>query len=423
MCEIGLQLASRLYCPSPLCVQGKHELLNGDLRRPRGGRAAGRAMELPLYDDGERHDDESGREVSAPTMVESLAWGSVAECFISLACPLVMSGPVDATATALNLVCPMLGGMAQALDDATDSASVHQRVAAFQAGFVGVATSFSFMSEQASLLAPWWRGVLYIMMTISGACVSFGVGRVALGAALRAKHLRRALVAGRALPSSARLQRILLFIVLVGWLWVFMTPPGAVFDPLAVRAAKKDAPLASEADDTPPPPQEPASKSADVAHLACGLMMQGLGLTISNRMGERVGTRARPSGGGARPKGGTIAYGPLLSNGVACTLLVVLRAAEAAEWLDDDGVFAAKVRTSFCGALSVSGMLGGFIVVRDDPHARAGRHDGMPLSPSREAVAGSSTLRGAVNLGTHAALAITAMLLLPRLQAWAAGAE
>ena len=409
-------------------------------------------MELPLYSTDDRHDnDESERELAAADMVESLAWGSVAECCISVCCPLVMRGPVDATATALNLACPLLAGMAAALDEATGSSSVHQRVAAFQTGFVGVATSFSFMTEQASLLGPWWRGCAYIAVTIGGACASFAAGRYALGVALQAKRLRRALVAGRALPSSTRILRALGLIVALAWLWVLLAPAGAVFDPLAVRAPKESMEEAAAAshgmprpsDASPPPTEgasEGASKAADVSHLACGLLMQALGLTLSARVSTRVAARSRtPSSprrsGQLGEAATTIAYAPLLSNCLACAILVLLRAAEAAGLVDDDfdgggpvlmaDLFAAKVRTSFCGALSVSGMLGGFTVPHSEGHTRAATHENSetPLLQTREARAGRSAYRAVINLVLHAGLAAVAMLLLPRLQAWAAAGE
>ena len=382
-----------------------------------------RMAALPLYqplhlESEERHDEAADRE--APRMMESLAWGSVAECTLSICCPLVMRGPIDVSATALNLLCPLLGGAAQALDEATGgSASVHQRVSAFQTGLVGVATSFSFMAEQASLFSEWWRGCAYIAATICGACISFAAGRAALGVALRARRFRRALVAGRVLPSSSRLMRNLAFLVLLAWLWVLLSPAGTVFDPLAVnvaRAQRAQAALDTAAGralgqvrelptDEPAPP---ASKRADCLHLLCGLIMQALGLSVSARVSERVTSRRRGrTRGGASERLGLLVLAPLLSNALACGVLAALRAAEAARWVDTHGLVTSKARTSFCGALSVSGMLGAMVI---SPPDRAAASAKMMMG---------ARSRGVINLALHAALAAAAMLMMPWLQAWA----
>lgn len=400
---------------------------------------------LPQYDSEDRHghEDDEQSEVAVP-IVECLAWGSVAECGISLCCPLLMHGTVDATATILNLLCPLLGGMAQALEDASSTSTpVRQRVAAFQTGFVGVSTSFSFMAEQASLIEDSWRGALYICATLMGASISFAAGHFALSTALRGRQLRRALVAGRILPSAPRLRRCLALLVLTAWLWVLIAPAGAVFDPHAVRAAKSRAGLmgdkhtavetlngSSESKtDNEESPQ--ASKFADCLHLACGLLMQAAGLTASARLGERVAGRrsgaTERTGGKGRGTGlergsdsDSIVLGPLASNAAALSTLVLVRSLEAARWLDDDGVIAAKVRTSFCGALSVSGMLGQLLLQPkgDAGAAMSGSAIGTP--EGNLSAAARPSARGMLNLAAHASLAAAAMLLLPRTQAWAA---
>ena len=379
---------------------------------------------LPLYqplhlESEERHDEE--RE--APRMMESLAWGSVAECTLSICCPLVMRGPIDVSATALNLLCPLLGGAAQALDEATGgSASVHMRVSAFQTGLVGVATSFSFMAEQASLFSEWWRGCAYIIATICGACISFAAGKSALSFALRVRRFRRALVAGRVLPSSSRLLRILAFVVLLAWLWVLLSPAGTVYDPLAVNVARAQRAQAAldalnlragralgQVRELPTDePAPPASKRADCLHLLCGLIMQALGLAVSARVSERVATRSRRGKrGGASERLGLLVIAPLLSNALSCGVLASLRAAEAARWVNTHGFVASKARTSFCGALSISGMLAAMVI---SPPERA--------AASAKSMMGARS-RGVINLLLHGALAAAAMLMMPWLQAWA----
>jgi uncharacterized membrane protein YgcG len=286
------------------------------------------------------------------------------------------------------------------------------------------------------------RGALYIVATLCGACLTFAVGRAVLGVALRAQRLRRALIGGRALPSSSRLLRALLVVVSLAWLWVLVAPAGAVFDPHAVHAARAAAAAAAAAADgggaaaAAPPPTARArlrlvSKSADCLSLGSGLLMQAVGLVASARICDAVRSareRARGkagSGGRWSLTGGTsdggesdggasgggalcasVALGPLLSNALACMLLMGLRVAEAARWHGDEwstaAMLATKLRTSFCGAVSVLGML--------PAHAQAPARAGSAASAGARA-------RGMLNLALHIALALAAMLVLTRLQA------
>ena len=128
---------------------------------------------------------------SAPASVrEALGWGALAECIISVCCPLVMRGEVNVTATALNLLGPLLGGMARALDEQSGDSAVRRSCAAFQTGFIGVITSFSFMVDQGAQLADdplrgdLRHGWLYIGTMLAAGCGCFVLGRALLGALL-----------------------------------------------------------------------------------------------------------------------------------------------------------------------------------------------------------------------------------------------
>ena len=344
-------------------------------------------------------------------LLETIAWGCVAECAISVCCPLVMSGSVDATAAALNLLCPLLGGMASALDEASSSSPMRRHVATFQTGFVGVATSFPFMAEQASLLGGSLRGCAYIFCTLVGACLSFAVGRVLFTVLLRIRRLRRALVVPRGGDGAAsrQLLRIIGLVVTLAWLWVLFTPAGAVFDPLAIRNAKMAkaaaaaadaaaAPTAAGDDPSPPPPLlRGASKYADCQHLASGLLMQAVGLIASSAITARANRRQEAAAAkGEEAAATTLLLGPLQCNALACFLLLLLRLVEALDGIGDEALLVTKVTTSFCGALSVSGMLAAFVVGHEALHGR----------------------RGVLNLCGHAALGMLAMLMLTIVQAW-----
>ena len=92
-------------------------------------------------------------EVSSPRhgasyLALTLAWGCVGECIISVCVPIVTLGVVDVSATVLNLVGAFLAGIAVAVDDEYAEARIRRACASFQAGFIGVCTSYTFVAEQ-----------------------------------------------------------------------------------------------------------------------------------------------------------------------------------------------------------------------------------------------------------------------------------
>ena len=337
---------------------------------------------------------------SAPASVrEALGWGALAECTISVCCPLVMRGEVNVTATALNLLGPLLGGMARALDEQSGDSAVRRSCAAFQTGFIGVITSFSFMVDQGAQLADdplrgdLRHGWLYIGTMLAAGCGCFVLGRALLGALLRTRRGRRLLLRA-ARPVTTADRRSLGWqwvVVCLIWIWVVLAPPGAVFDPQQVRAAREAAgqqPLTT--------PLEPASKSTDLAHLLCGMGMQAVGLALSARIGN--GTSSLGS------RGVEVYWGALLCNTLACLLLVTLRVGEAAALLTEHSLLVTKLRTSCCGALSICGGLSALVVAGQGRHEASGRKD---RPPPRHA------MRALVNLGLHAYVALAVCAVLP----------
>ena len=402
---------------------------------------------LPLH-----HSDDNKQRVidSLPPLLETIAWGSLAECLTSVGCPLRMFGKLDVTATVLNLVCPMLCGMAQAIDDAAvDTGAdlqIRQRIAAFQAGFIGVATSFSFMAEQAALLGGPIIGLLYIIGTLVMTCAIFASGRVACAMGLRMKRLRRALRTGRLLLSAAGMFRVLMALVALTWVWVLIAPAGAVFEPLAVRQGQRGLDEHHGSADRPLPTSLP-SKRADVLHLLVGLLMQAAGLALSARMEQwtsadaTAGASTLTSPSGRRKQhGGWVRWPPLLCNGLACAVVLLLRTCESAAWIGgEDALFATKLRISGCGALSVCGGLATMLVAPAEPgisrlEDREGAHEGGLQQPSSSLAAGFEGKGGSTrrrqsarhvlgNLALHVQLAAATALLLPLLTDWAAGSS
>ena len=423
---------------------------------------------LPLHAE---EDDDGGKQRGAsapPSLLEAIAWGSVAECITSVGCPLRMYGSMDLTATGLNLVCPFLCGMAAAIDeeaiDAGADPGTRRRVAAFQVGFIGVSTSFSFMAEQAAWLGGLRAGALYILGTLATTCVVFSIGRAALASALRTRRLRRALRTGQLLPSSSRLLRMLSLLVALTWVWVLLAPAGAVFEPLAMRhstssgrgalvhasrelgVVEQDG-LQRQADDAaaslPPPPSSP-SKQADVLHLLVGLLMQGAGLALSARIdrwaagashaaAERRAAHRGSSASGAQT---AVHWSPLLCNSLACAVVLALRVGEAARLIGgDDALLATKLRTSGCGALSVSGGLATLLITPsgDGSGADGGGGGGSPQQHllqgggdygerGRERRSRLQSIRViGLNLSLHALVAVATCILLPLLTSWASG--
>ena len=302
----------------------------------------------------------------------ALAWGLVAECLTAVLCPLVMSGVLDVTATALNIVGALVAGAVAAVHDAASDEGTRRACASFQLGFIGVFTSFSFMAEQAAQLAEatscgQWCGWLYIACTVAAGCASFAAGRALLGTVLLRTQGRRRLRA----PSPPALLRGLGAVVAAVWVWVLLSPAGAVFEPLAVHAARGATP----------------SKRADVAHLGVGMAVQTAFLALSAAVGERARRRA------ARAAAGAVQWGDLQCNALACTLLLLVRHAEARGLLDDEHVLPIKLRTSGCGALSVSGGLAAMLVALASQRRRG---------------------RAAFNGALHCAVGVLACGLLPR---------
>lgn len=380
----------------------------GSLLFIRASRMHDGASVLPLHQS-EYREPSAPRQaaIGPPSLLECIAWGSVAECAVALCCPLVMVGSVDLTASALNVVGPLLSGMAQAMDEAAGvDPSVHRACVAFQTGFIGVATSFSFMADQAARLGA-GAGWLYIVATMAAGCVAFGMGRVAMEVALRLQRVRRLVInqcaAGVSAAPAAERRRVRMLVLAVSamWVWVLLAPPGAVHDPLAVHGAlgrgyvgASSAQLAHGDDASALAiAVAPASKRADCLHLLCGLGMQALGLAASARLGAaQLDSRE------------DIHWGSLVCNACACALLLVLRAAEAAgSSLLGSALLATKLRTSGCGALSISG---GLALVFGGSSARRSKHH-------------SATACALVNCALHTYVAAATCVLLPRLTAWA----
>lgn len=401
-------------------------------------------------------DDDKQRLKEQNILLETIAWGAVAECLTSVGCPLKMFGKLDVTATVLNLVCPLLCGMAQAIDDAAVETGAdpgtRRRIAAFQAGFIGVATSFSFMAEQAALLGSTMYGLLYILGTLAMTCAVFAAGRVALATGLRMNRPRRALRTGRLVPTAARLLRILVALVALTWLWVLLAPAGAVFEPLAVRQGQREprlpgralssslaelnALIAISADhaSTERPLPMP-SKRADVLHLLVGLLMQAAGLALSARIERWSATNATADDPDAaspsrqRMPQSLVRWPPLLCNGLACAVVLLLRTCESASWIggEDDALLATKLRISGCGALSVCGGLATLLIA---PHetvqtGEMGAHDekrSVHDVHNTRRRQGTRTV-ALINLALHVQLAAGTAMLLPVVTDWASAAH
>ena len=387
---------------------------------------------LPLSKDSTDADDDAeplqhGR--AANDLACIFAFGAFAECSTSVCCPLVWRQELDVTGTALNLLGPLLLGAAHGLDEETGTPDVHRACAAFQAGFVGVLTSFSFMVDQASVLAAaapaappppleaaeatvaadaavaaaaagsssssrLFRGWAYICGTMATGGALFVAGRLLLGAALRVRAIRRVLVLPlqrqrfrRRLP----VVRWLVVLVVLLWVWVLLAPPGAVFRPLEVHEARASAGLP-----VPDLPPGMASKATDVAHLACGMAMQSAGLAVSMRIDRLLGGRG----------GGGLLWGPLACNLLACAILLAVRVGETAAAFGEHAFLATKLRTSGCGALSVSGGLAALLL-------GSGGGGGPPPEGSTR----RHGLAAGLNFGAHAAVAAATCALLPWLAA------
>ena len=113
-----------------------------------------KALNLPLTTR-DRH-----RGGDLPHLQLTLAWGCVAECIVSILCPVSIVGVLDLSATALNVIGPFIAGVVHAFDESLNDTRWHRYCAAFQAGFVGVFTSYTFMAEQSATLTA-AHGLLY----------------------------------------------------------------------------------------------------------------------------------------------------------------------------------------------------------------------------------------------------------------------
>ena len=274
------------------------------------------------------HASSSSRADLHSSQVElTLAWGIVAECVTSLACPVVIVGALDVSATALNVVGPLLAGIVHALDEALGDARWHRYCTAFQVGFVGVFTSFTFMTEQAATLASRRGsslGAAYIVASLAAGVVAFRVGAAAMR---RVARRRGGALRVPSLGSPRQLVRQLGVVVALAWVWVLLSPAGAVHDPLLLT-----------------PYRAAPSKWVDIEQLALGMLWLSAGLHLSRRVGDGASS-------------GLVQWGPLRANVAACALLVLLRAAEGTGFSARGSLVAAKLRTAGCGALSTSGGL------------------------------------------------------------------
>lgn len=275
---------------------------------------------------------------SSPRLLHTIAWGALAECLTSVCCPIVMVVDLDISATALNISGAFLAGIAYSLQSKATSRLMHISCIAFQAGFVGVFTSFTFLAEQAARLkagsgASTVNGIGYL-------CVVFAAQLAAFAAAI---ELEQRL----SLPLPAAPSALVLFsCVAVICVWVALAPPGAVSDPLQFDA----------------PHLATTSKIGDALQLWSGLLLQAAGLWLSVRLSRGA---TEPS---MLPPRALILWAPLRCNLAATGILLLIRAspcdASAAAWTAPEPAcpplataLMAKICSSGCGALSVSGGL------------------------------------------------------------------
>jgi fluoride ion exporter CrcB/FEX len=275
---------------------------------------------------------------SSPRLLHTVAWGALAECLTSVCCPIVMAGDLDVSATALNISGAFLAGIAYSMQSKATSRLMHASCIAFQAGFVGVFTSFTFLAEQAARLKA--GSGHSIVNSIKYLCVVFAAQLAAFAVAI-------ALEQRLPLPIAAAPSTLVLFsCVAVICVWVALSPPGAVSDPLQFDA----------------PHLATTSKIGDALQLWSGLLFQAAGLWLSVRLSRGA---AKPS---MLPPRALILWAPLRCNLAAAGILLLLRAspcdASAAPWTALEPacpqlvtILMAKICSSGCGALSVSGGL------------------------------------------------------------------
>jgi fluoride ion exporter CrcB/FEX len=188
---------------------------------------AEKALSLPLTTRDRHRGD-------LPHLQLTLAWGCVAECIVSILCPVSIVGVLDLSATALNVIGPFIAGAVHAFDESLNDTRWHRYCAAFQAGFVGVFTSYTFMAEQSATLTAshgLLYGGVYVVASMAAGCLSFRAGGVALrrlNVLLRGERTARP----PSLASARALVRQLCAVVLLFWVWVVLGPAGMVHDPM-----------------------------------------------------------------------------------------------------------------------------------------------------------------------------------------------
>jgi len=327
--------------------------------------------------------DQRHRAEPGSALAQVVAWGALAECLTSVFCPIVMVGALDVSATILNISGAFLAGIAHSADATPSAPRLHSACATFQAGFIGVFTSFTVLFEQAARLdtSPGCEnracGAGYVL-AVFAAQLAAAAAAARLGARLcgRLKEMPP--------PTSQSQVRALRGVVIAACVWVALAPPGAVADPLQIDAPRRA--------------RERRTKRGDAALLGAGLLLQAAGLWLSRRLSGKE----RPG-----PGGRLVLWGPLRCNLVATLLLLALRAGRcdgtAATATDAGGAcppllagLVAKLCSSACGAISVSGGLAPALWGLWSSGARR----------SRRAVL--------LNLSLHVGLALLAGVLLPQ---------
>ena len=278
-------------------------------------------------------------QASSPDLLHTLAWGALAESLTSVCCPIVTTGEIDISATALNISGAFFAGVTFSLQTSAGNTRLHATCIAFQAGFIGVFTSFTFLAEQAARLAggehPSYAAAMgYIILVFAAQLMAFAAA-IAL--------LNRFTLPS--VPSMLTKPRGLMGLVAVICIWVLFSPAGAVSDPLQIDA----------------PHLAMASKAGDVLQLGAGLLFQAAGLWVSLHLSGS----SQPSMLAQRT---VILWGPLRCNIMATSLLLAVRASpcdafvaarngEALSCSQLVTSLVAKLCSSACGAISVSGGL------------------------------------------------------------------
>ena len=116
---------------------------------------------------------------------------------------------------------------------------------------------------------------------------------------------------------------------------------------------------------------------------------------------------------------------PLVCNVLACLLLVALRVSEAASLFTEHALLPTKLRTSCCGALSMSGGVSALIVAghRTPPEKGARtNHDDDEAHQLKHHTPRRRVLRAAaINFGLHCYVAAAVCAVLPGMTAVAYG--